>query len=185
MVSLHYSNNLSFNMKSLSFCMILMTASSVSVGGREEKSYPPLYAINVDGLNGLQIFRKIPSIHCLIYRKIEGNNLNLLYSYGEWKIIDTPENYVSDANGNCYAEGGNILLSQKVKSPSSEGWFDHQRNISNVKMNVYALEECTIYKGAYVDADFFSNMVIPNGDINSCIGCESYLYPTPNNPIKK
>ena len=170
MVSLQYSNTLSFNMRSLSFCLILIITSSGSVGGTSEKKiYPPLYAIDVDGLNGLQIFRKIPSIHCIIYRKIERNNLDLFFTNGEWKIIDTTENYASDADGNCFVERVNILFSQQVKSPSSEGWFDHQKNISNVKLSVYALEECYIYEGAYIDTDFHSNMIFSNADINSCL----------------
>ena len=156
-------------MRSLSFCLILIITSSGSVGGTSEKKiYPPLYAIDVDGLNGLQIFRKIPSIHCIIYRKIERNNLDLFFTNGEWKIIDTTENYASDADGNCFVERVNILFSQQVKSPSSEGWFDHQKNTSNVNLGVYALEECFIYQGAFIDADFFQNMIIPNGNINSC-----------------
>ena len=38
----------------------------------------------------------------------------------------------------------------------------------NVKLSVYALDECSIYQGAYIDADFYINNILSNGNISSC-----------------
>ena len=131
---------------------------------------PPLFAIDISDRNGLQIFRKQPSANnCLIYRSIGKNSLTLLFSYGEWSILYRTV-ILTRSNGNCFVNGGkgNILFLQEGESLSSEGWFDVQKNISNINFSVYALEECSIYRGAYVDADFSSNLVFPNGNISSC-----------------
>ena len=141
---------------------ILITASS----GWPESSYPPLYAIDINGLNGHQIFRRVISKHCLIYENIEQNNLNLVLDFGEWRIIETIS--YSSSDDFCYITGGKSLFTQQGEIPSSEGWTNTQTNISNVMLSVYALEECTIYTGAYVDADFYYNSILSNGDINSC-----------------
>ena len=146
---------------------IYMMLASSSVGG---SSYPPLFAIDIKDGNGLQIFRKQPSANnCLIYRSIEQNSLTLLFSYGEWSILYRTT-VILTRSGNCFVNGGkgNILFLQEGESLSSEGWFDVQKNISNVNFVVYALEECSIYRGAYVDADFSNNLVLPNGNISSC-----------------
>ena len=143
-----------------------MLASS-SVGG---SSYPPLFAIDIKDGNGLQIFRKQPSANnCLIYRSIEQNSLTLLFSYGEWSILYRTT-VILTRSGNCFVNGGkgNILFLQEGESLSSEGWFDVQKNISNINFVVYALEECSIYRGAYVNSDFSSNLVYSNGNISSC-----------------
>ena len=46
-----------------------------------------------------------------------------------------------------------------------------------MKLSVYALDECSIYQGAYVDADFHSNFILSNGNISSCRkGSSTYTY---------
>ena len=150
-------------MKILCLFSTFITASS----GWLERSYPPLYAIDFNDLNGLQIFRRVTSKHCIIYEKIEQNNLNLVLDSGEWRIIETIS--YSSSDDFCYITGGKSLFTQQGEIPSSEGWTNTQKNISNVMLSVYALEECIIYTGAYVDADFLYN-TLSNGDINSCHG---------------
>ena len=43
----------------------------------------------------------------------------------------------------CVANGGQILYHQQEgDKPTSEGWYDHRKNTSDVILSVYALEEC-------------------------------------------
>ena len=91
-------------MNSLCFLSILITAST----GLPGSSYPRLYAIDINDMNGLHIFRKLQDRHCPIYRKIEQYDTKLLFSDGEWKIMDKLTSY-SGSEGNCLAKGGQLL----------------------------------------------------------------------------
>ena len=93
--------------------------------------------------------------------------MNLVHIRGEWKILSSTKT-IGSVNGNCFASRGNILFSQQGERPSSDGWYDHQRDKQNVELGVYALEECVIYQGAYIDANFDHNTILQNGNMSSC-----------------
>ena len=115
-----------------SIFMVLLASSSVE--GLLSTSNPPLYAIDIYDGYGVQIFRKVPlRNNCLIYRSIDQNSTNLVFSYGEWLILNTTDIFTR-SNGNCFVNGGNILFLQEGESLSSEGWFDIHQNISNVNL---------------------------------------------------
>ena len=41
--------------------------------------------------------------------------------------------------------------------------------MTDVVLSVYALEECSTYKGIYVDAIFRQNRVLAKGDMDFCL----------------
>ena len=136
-----------------------------------------LYAIDIKDGNGLQIYKRPASIEsCLIYKTIGTDRsiklpLYLFYTSGQWKIFQNLDGWTVGSNeSNCVPNNGNILLYQREgEKPQSEGWYNHSSNIPNQVLSVYPLEECTTYKGVYVDAyEFRQNLVLSNGNMDTC-----------------
>ena len=116
------------------------------------------YALDIEDGNGLQIFKRVENTDCHLYKIVEtwkrNLHLHLLFSYRQWKIIRnlSPRNLHWDGES-CVENGGDLLYLQEGEIPYSEGWYDNTKNITDVVLSVYALEECSMYNGAYVDAD--------------------------------
>ena len=94
-------------------------------------------------------------------------------STGTVSILDSQSQSLDKNFIPCYAPGGTELF-QHQGGPKliSEGWYDIEKNVT-VTLPLYALNECLIYKGAYVDAgsskQVLNEKFIPKGDFTSCM----------------
>ena len=131
-----------------------------------EENYPPVYALDIG--DGLQIFKRTDPSDCLFWQhRTLQQSLFLTFISGQWKIFQDITIWGRSAY-DCYANGGTLLFHQEGKNPYSEGWYDDKNKISNVTMSLYALDECLIYMGAYVNSEFSTTKKLPTGDIKSC-----------------
>ena len=148
-------------MRSSVFICLLIAVLTVAKGKTS------FYGIDIGDGNDLQLYKRVQSsAGCLIFQA-EALSLDLVFTDGKWKIFQNLKSWYST----CVANGGQILYHQQEGDrPTSEGWYDHRKNTSDVILSVYALEECKIYKGAYINSErFWQNLTIPNGNMDSCL----------------
>ena len=153
-------------MSKLFLIHILITVLALSNG--ETLSY----GIDIDDGNGLRLYTRVQP-KCLVYKAVDIRKppLYLFFTSGQWKIFQKLSYTITDQYCTVnYAEGDILYHQQEEEKPHSEGWYDHKNNQSDVILSVYALEECTTYKGAYVDSqNFYSNIILPNRHMDSCM----------------
>ena len=139
--------------------------------GKLEGTNPPLVALDINDENGLQIFKKHPT--CDTYKKIgRGERLYLMPSNSAWTIFKN----LDEITYECNPVGGTILFQHKGgQKLKSEKWYDFDQE-TYVTLSLYALDECTIYKGAYVVDDYDRNPSISglSENLKSCISKKKY-----------
>ena len=92
-----------------------------------------------------------------------------MFNSGQWSIIKNlhPKDW---KEWSCTANGGEIFYQQDGEKLHSEGWYSLSKNITDKVLSVYALEECSMYIGAYLHADtYFVGKYLPIGDIDACL----------------
>ena len=133
--------------------------------------YPPVYAIKIE--DSLQILQRVTTTNCTIWQNEDDLALYLNMISGQWEIIEKIGS-LSPEDKDCYVnyKSKNLLFHQDLiqvgENPYSEGWYDVRKEISNVTLSLYALEECVTYAGAYVESEFDSTSEIPIGNMMSC-----------------
>ena len=160
------------NMKS-ELCFLLVSITISSTAENLETKYPPVYALDIgDEVSlQLQILRRLTTTNCVIWGPAKNDPnlpLYLRFDASQWRVSQSIGS-ISPKDRACYVSGENLLFHQVGENPYSEGWYDDRNNISNVKLRLYALEECFTYIGAYVNAKYMYSANIRNGDIASCL----------------
>ena len=134
-----------------------------------------LYGIDTKDDCGIRIYKRDQSSStCLLYKSINtrrGNlkPLYLLFSSGHWKILKSKGGIIVTKT-DCVANVRDILYQQEGETLYSEGWYNPEKNESDIILSVYAFEECTTFKGAYVNSqNLRGGMILQNGNMDSCL----------------
>ena len=122
-------------------------------------SGPILYAVDVGDESGWILLKKYSEMRkqsCqYFYKSISTDeNLVLRYHSGKWEITKGATH--SKSNGGCFlgSGSGTQLFTHEGKDMSNGTWFNVQEGNNVPNFGIYAIEDCTTYKGAFIDADF-------------------------------
>ena len=128
-------------------------------------SYDPiLYAVDIGDGNGLILLKKL-ALRCLYYKSIKTTaNILLRFNSGQWEITQGAKTSVSN-NGCGLIGSGTLLFTQEGEDMRNGSWVNVQTNTAATNFSVYALEDCTTYKGAFIDADFNNGQLITDSSL--------------------
>ena len=130
-------------------------------------SYDPiLYAVDVGDGNGLILLKKW-SLRCPQYYKSvrETDLLILRFSSGQWEITQGPNYYVGNSGCSQTNGTGTQLFTHEGEDMSNGSWVNVQKDTKATNFNVYALEDCTTYEGAFIYGDFKSGEIIMDSSL--------------------
>ena len=134
------------------FCLHVITLSSD----------PILYAVDIGDVDGLILLKKVSST-CPYYKSLRTNQSALLLrsSSGQWEITKGARYFTFSGNSGCsQAINGTQLFIHEGEDMSIGSWVNVQKNTVANYFSVYALEDCTTYEGAIIDADFYNGELI-------------------------
>jgi len=115
-------------------------------------SNPLLYAVDAGDGNGLILLQRLHSSCPYYYKSIDNTAKLLLRFYsGQWEITQGARYYNSQSSCGVASGSGTQLFTHEGKDIKNGSWVNVQ-NASN--FSIYALEDCTMYEGAFIDADF-------------------------------
>ena len=122
---------------------------------------PILYAVNVGDGTGLVLLRKLLPT-CQYYISVRKTDPILLrFQSGQWEILQGAE---LDISNGCSQRSGTLLFTHEGEDMSNGSWINVQPDKFDGNFSIYALDDCTIYKGAFIDGNFESNKVIMRED---------------------
>ena len=128
-------------------------------------SDPILYAVDVGDGTGLILLKKMSST-CQYYKSIrDSDTLLLRFSYGKWEITQGATYQVTNYVCSQTIGTGTLLFTHEGEDMSNGSWFNVQKNTFATNFSVYALEDCTTYKGAFIDADFNNGQLITDSSL--------------------
>ena len=133
------------------FFLLVILMTFLQGKSESASSSHPVVALDIGDEDGLKIYRIHPN--CIIYVRADTSRLHLIFTSEGWKIL---KNYVDNGGCELTTSAQSEELFQGGQNLISEGWIDLKKNES-VTLPLYVLEECSIYKGAYLDDDSFQS----------------------------
>ena len=134
---------------------------------------PVLYAVDVGDGNGLILMKKLSPL-CPYYKSVKAaDNLVLRFFSGIWELIQRASytytvSHVSQNVCRLSNITGTQLFTHEGEDMRSGTWFNVQKNTTATSLSVYALEDCTIYEGAILDAGKFTEVRMMSEDPSQC-----------------
>ena len=129
---------------------------------------PILYAVDVGDGAGLVLLKKVAQ-RCPYYKSDDTNTLLLHFYSKRWEITRNAKPSISQTGCGKKKNTGTLLYTHEGRDMSNRSWVKVQegKSAAAAKLEIYALEDCTSYKGVLIDGDLKS-ITVKNKEPSQC-----------------